>query len=192
MPNGIGDTQTALPDWQTRDRKVVAIGRLHPVKGYDRLLKAWAKVEAVNADWALEIAGPDPDGYGKELRRLVSSLGLRRAVIGPARYGADRDAMIAQARLFALPSLTENFALTVPEALMCGTPVVASTGGAPHGAAWWKKGAVGGSPPTPRRIGTGHAGRMARPDGALEAMGTAGGRSWCKTHLVGMASQNER
>ncbi len=87
VPNGIGDTQTALPDWQTRDRKVVAIGRLHPVKGYDRLLKAWAKVEAVNADWALEIAGPDPDGYGKELRRLVSSLGLRRAVIGPARYG---------------------------------------------------------------------------------------------------------
>lgn len=175
VPNGIRDTQAKLPLWHARDRKVVAIGRLHPVKGYDRLLKAWAKVEAVNADWSLEIAGPDPDGHGDELRRLASSLGVRRAVIGPARYGAERDEMIAAARVFALPSLTENFALTVPEALTCGTPVVASTG-APwqglvdHGCGWWVA-------PEPDALAQAMLAAIACPDNELEAMGIAG-RNW--------------
>ncbi len=177
VPNGVSDTQTKLPDWHMRARKVVAVGRLHPVKGYDRLLQAWKQVEATHPDWSLEIAGPDPDGHGDELRRLIGTLGLTRAVIGPARYGAERDALIATARLFALPSLTENFALTVPEALMCETPVIASTeapwaGLSTHGCGWWVA-------PEPDALAKAMQDAISMPHPQLNAMGTAG-RLWAK------------
>ncbi len=175
VPIGVDDTTFPLPRWETRSKCVLAIGRLHPVKGYDRLLKAWALIEDAFPDWNLRIAGPDPDGYGTTLRRLVRSLGLSRSEICGPVYGKSRDRAISDARLFALPSLTENFALTVPEALVCGTPVLASTG-APWltlpktGCGWWV------APEPDSLAGAMHA-AMSLPDVQLEAMGVVG-RAW--------------
>ena len=50
--------------------------------------------------------------------------------------------MLAAAQLFALPTRSENFALTVPESLMMEVPVISTTG-APwsglveHDCGWW-------------------------------------------------------
>ncbi len=175
IPLGIDDTPVQRPEWEARARRVLAIGRLHPIKGYDRLLRAWAQIEPRAPGWTLEIAGPDPDGHGDALRRLVGELGVGRATIGPARYGVERDKLIANSRLFALPSLTENFALTVPEALVCGTPVMASTG-APwdalprKGCGWWVD-------PAPDALAKALAQALSLDDDELAAMG-ARGRDW--------------
>jgi glycosyltransferase involved in cell wall biosynthesis len=175
IPNGIADTGGAAGPWADRARRVLALGRLHPIKGYDRLLAAWAQVEPAAPGWTLEIAGPDPDGYGTELRRLAERLGLARAVIGPPRYGAARDALLAGSRLFALPSLSENFAMTVPEALVCGTPVLASTGApwaelGPRGCGWW-------TAPEPDALAAVLLQAVRLPDATLSGMGAAG-RAW--------------
>ncbi|NRB18481.1 MAG: glycosyltransferase [Rhodobacteraceae bacterium] len=175
VPNGVYDTEMELPKWSTRSRQVVALGRLHPVKGYDLLLRSWAQIEARFPEWQLKIAGPDPDGYGDTLRQLAKELGLVRATVNPPQYGEDRDAFLANARLFALPSLTENFALTVPEALICATPVIASTGTPwedlpDNGCGWWVA-------PEIDSLTLALVDALEQPDGRLEAMGTLG-RSW--------------
>lgn len=175
VPNGVDDTSVSLPNYSERAKRVVAIGRLHPVKGYDRLLRAWAQVEQKSPGWTLEIAGPDPDGLSVELRQLSSELGLARATIGSPRYGAQRDELIAGSRLFALPSLSENFAMTVPEALVCGTPVLASWGSPwralpEKGCGWW----VDSKPDV---LADALLKAMTTPETRLSQMGNAG-RAW--------------
>lgn len=175
VPNGVDKTSVCLPPFSKRQKRVLAIGRLHPVKGYDRLLRAWAQVESDFHGWTLEIAGPDPDGHGATLRTLIKDLELKRVTLGEAKFGVERDASIACARLFVLPSLTENFALTVPEALVCATPVLSSTG-APwsalpeQGCGWWV-------PPEPDALAGALRVALSLSEDELAAMGTKG-QTW--------------
>ncbi len=177
VPNGVGDTSVFLPAFSERRKRVLAIGRLHPVKGYDRLLRAWMLVENKFPGWTLEIAGPDPEGHGATLRTLIKDLRLRSATIGEAKFGAKRDESLANSRLFVLPSLTENFALTVPEALVCATPVLSSTG-APWSAlpeqdcGWWVA-------PEPDALADALCAALSMPEDRLAAMG-ASGRTWAR------------
>ena len=40
---------------------VLAAGRLHPVKGFPRLIEAWPPIAAEHPDWQLHICGVGPD-----------------------------------------------------------------------------------------------------------------------------------
>jgi len=144
IPNGID-----LPSMESNfskkssERILVTIGRVHPKKGLDRLLYAWAEVEALFPDWRLRIIGPSESGYDSELRKLASDLKLARVTIEPAVYDSnEKYNVLGAADIFVLPSLNENFALTVAEALSAGTPVIA-TKGTPwsqleiEGCGWW-------------------------------------------------------
>ena len=107
------------------------LGRLHPVKGLDALIDAWRIVQKAFPRWRLVIAGDDADyqgtsGYMAELRRRAAACGAARLsfageLTGPAKWDAYRDAAV-----YVLPSLSENFGVTVAEALAAGTPVIAS------------------------------------------------------------------
>lgn len=108
-----------------RLRRILFFGRLHQVKGLDRLLLAWEKV-AMDG-WKLAIAGPDC-GVLEELKGIVAERKLPRVsfvgeINGPAKYG-----FLADGDIYVLPSDTENFGVTVAEALVSGTPVIASQG----------------------------------------------------------------
>ena len=106
-------------------RKIVFFGRLHKVKGVDRLLLAWERV--VREGWELVIAGPDC-GMLTNLKEIVDGRKLPRVsfvgeINGPAKYE-----FLAGSDIYVLPSDTENFGVTVTEALVSGTPVIASQG----------------------------------------------------------------
>jgi len=108
-------------------KKVVFFGRLHKVKAVDHLVLAWGKVAHRFPDWDLEIAGPD-GGSLHELKMIVSKSKVPRVkftgeINGPAKYD-----FLSSADLYVLPSHTENFGVTVAEALACSTPVIASQG----------------------------------------------------------------
>ncbi|MDB5395218.1 MAG: hypothetical protein JWM91_2724 [Rhodospirillales bacterium] len=103
------------------------MGRIHPKKGCDLLIHAWAAVAKQRPDLHLVIAGPDQVGWVKELRILAERLGADESIHwpgmlkGPAKWGAFRDA-----EAFVLPSHQENFGIAVAEALACRTPVLIS------------------------------------------------------------------
>ena len=119
-----GSFRRRYPQVGTR-RIVLFLGRLHPKKGLELLIPAFA--QAATADAVLVIAGPDADGYQAHLEKLVRAHGLTgRVVFTGMLYGADRIVALADAYLFVLPSYQENFGLAVVEALAAGTPVLIS------------------------------------------------------------------
>ena len=106
-------------------RKLLFLGRVHPVKGVDRLLQAWAMVAADFPHWDFQIVGPDC-GLGDTLRNMVDAQKIPRVEFSGEQNGMDKFRFYAAADLYVLPSFTENFGVTVTEALSCGTPVMVS------------------------------------------------------------------
>jgi len=107
--------------------RVLFLGRIHPKKGLDLLLPAWAKLSAQTKDWQLVIAGPDEQGYLAQIRELAQSLGLRDQIVftGPVT-GQTKINLLHSADLYILPSYSEGFSMSILEAMACELPVVAT------------------------------------------------------------------
>ncbi|AMS30291.1 MAG: glycosyltransferase [Rhodocyclaceae bacterium] len=143
IPNGIDLPLEIAVNRQDRSaRTILSLGRIHPKKGLDRLVRAWAILESSFPDWDLKLVGNAEVGHDHELRALALSLGLKRFSIEPPAYGNAKWAVYQGADLFVLPTLNENFGITVAEALACELPVI-STKGAPweglvkERCGWW-------------------------------------------------------
>ncbi len=129
VPNGVdlSPPQASSPGSRPR-RTVLYLGRLHPKKGLTVLVHAWARLEAAHADWDLRIVGPSEKGYLEELRALALRLRVQRVSFDGPRFGAEKTEAYRNADLYVLPTLNENFAMTVAEALAAEVPVIASKG----------------------------------------------------------------
>jgi glycosyltransferase involved in cell wall biosynthesis len=99
------------------------VGRLSPEKGVGTLLKAW---ERLGTRIPLKIVG---DGPLKDRVIETAEGGPRVEWLG-YRPRAEVHALLRDAGLVVLPSLTEGAPLIVLEALAAGTPVVAADIGA--------------------------------------------------------------
>ena len=176
-------------------RTVLFLGRLHPVKGLPRLLQAWARIQSEKAesvasksrnwesgklkseereqgtgDWVLVLAGPDEGGHRRELESLVVELGCQKRVVFAGELDDKQKwAALAAADLFVMPSDFENFGNAIVEALLCGVPVVTTTG-TPwkelpvKGAGWWVE-------PTVEALTEALHEALAMPEEARRAMG---------------------
>lgn len=136
VPNGLDwERYRTLPArgalrarWGLGDAPLVLfLGRLHFKKGLDLLIPAFDTLRRQIPDAQLVIAGPENDDYGQQVRGWVGERNLQAAVhfVGPLQ-GADVVQAYVDADVFALPSYTENFGMTVVEALACALPVVIS------------------------------------------------------------------
>ena len=141
LPNGI-DVPLPYKKVDGNRRQLLFLGRIHPIKGIDNLLHAWAAVEQKFPEWDLHIAGPDNGGYMAEMQALAKELKILRInFVGPL-FGNDKLQAYRKADLYVLPSHSENFGMTVAESLAAGTPAIV-TKGAPwggmknQGAGWW-------------------------------------------------------
>jgi glycosyltransferase involved in cell wall biosynthesis len=108
---------------------VLFFSRIHPKKGLDVLIPAFAKVAYIAslANWMLVLSGPDGNGYGAAVRRMVRHHGLKERVLFTGMLtDGQRIAALRDASLFVLPSRQENFGLAVVEALAASTPVIIS------------------------------------------------------------------
>lgn len=105
------------------DKRVIAVGRLNVVKGFDMLIDCWAEVmRRTDGQWKLDIYG-DGDLRGILLEQ-IESLGLTESVsIHPAT--ADIIDKYAESSVFVLTSRSEGFPMVLLEALSCGLPGVA-------------------------------------------------------------------
>lgn len=113
---GIGDDE----------RFILFLGRIIPRKGADLLIEALTSIASHKTK--LVLAGPEGEpGYLAELRAKARAMRVDHRVFfaGPL-YGEDKNAAMADAWIFALPSRYENFGNTAAEAIACGTPAIVS------------------------------------------------------------------
>jgi glycosyltransferase involved in cell wall biosynthesis len=100
-----------------------------PLKGLAILLEALAKARVERPDAHLVVVGRLKDGSA--VPALIESLGLEGAVQFVTGVTDERIVeMYAEAEVAVVPSLYEGFSLPAVEAMACGVPVVATTGGA--------------------------------------------------------------
>jgi len=111
---------------------VLFVGRLSPIKGIDRLLKAMTHLKFRPAARLVIIGGDDYDTpESHNLRRLSRELGIQDAVVFLGRVDHEKlPPYFCAANVVVLPSHYETFGLVALEALACGTPVVATSVGA--------------------------------------------------------------
>lgn len=141
LPNGIDVPPLEETPKGTR-RQLLFLGRIHPVKGIDVLLRAWQVVGRRFPDWDLCLVGPDSDGYLAEMKTLATRLRLERVVFRGPLFGEEKLRAYRAASLFVLPTHSENFGMTVAEALAAGTPAIVTKGAPWSGldakaAGWW-------------------------------------------------------
>lgn len=179
IPNGV-DIPALVTKQPGSCRTLLFLGRLHPSKGLDLLLPAWRAVQDRFPEWRLVIAGPDHDGYLMKMQKLADELGLQRIEFVGALRGHDKWAAYQAADLFVLPSYSENFGMTVAEALAAGLPAIVSKG-APwegleqHQAGWWIDIGVESLVDSLNRA-------LSRPSHELAAMGERG-RAWMQAEF---------
>ena len=108
--------------------KVVAVGRLEPQKGFDRLLRVLARIDRELPDWTLQILG---EGSCRgELEQLADRLGLTGRVTMPGWVSPVWDVLV-ESDLFVLCSRYEGFPSALLEAMSAGVAslVVDASGG---------------------------------------------------------------
>lgn len=110
-------------------RIVLYLGRISNSKGLDVLVRAFALCVAQDPNLHLVLIGPDYEGVGDGLRRILLEAGLIESVTFTGMMTGDmKVAALKEAAVFAHPSYTESFGYVILEAMACGVPVVVSDG----------------------------------------------------------------
>jgi glycosyltransferase involved in cell wall biosynthesis len=109
-------------------RTLLFLSRIHPTKGLDRLLQAWAQLQEIHPGWCLVVAGHGEAENVEQVKSLAKQLGLKRVAFPGPQYGEAKTQAYRCADLFVLPTHSENFGMVVAEALAHGCPSVVSKG----------------------------------------------------------------
>jgi glycosyltransferase involved in cell wall biosynthesis len=108
-------------------RVAVFLGRIHPKKGCDLLIEAFARTLALDPAWHLLMVGPDQVSWQTQLLDQARRLKIADRVTWTGMLSGERKwGAIGCSEIFVLPSHQENFGIGVAEALACGVPVLIS------------------------------------------------------------------
>jgi glycosyltransferase involved in cell wall biosynthesis len=95
-----------------RSYSILFVGRIHPEKGIELLVRAFAGLPAqLSSNWKLKIVGPHEThlgGGGADFLRAMQRLGGPIEWLGPIFDEAELRAQYRRAMIFAYPSLAET------------------------------------------------------------------------------------
>lgn len=174
IPNGIACP--AAPDQissiEKNHRTLLYLARIHPKKGVDVLLRAWREIHLNHPEWRLRIAGPNDHPYARQMMKLSASLGLQRVEFTGELKAESKVIAFRDADLYVLPTHSENFGISVAEALAHGIPSIVFEGAPWSGlnsrnSGWWIAPGIESLVSTLRTA-------MALPESDLAAMGNRG------------------
>lgn len=114
-----------------KENQFCAIGWMLPKKGFDILLKAFAKLYKEKPEAKLILGGDGPER--ENLQKLAQTLNIEEAVIFTGALSRENVRLLmAESTCFVLSSYVETFGVVVIEALSQGMPVVATKCGGPE------------------------------------------------------------
>ena len=102
-------------------KRIIAVGRYSHEKGYDLLLRAWAKVQVQCRDWQLVIFG---DGDRTLCDKLMDEQNINRnnCILNGRTQDVQKEYIASS--IAVCSSRFEGFGLAIVEAMACGLPVV--------------------------------------------------------------------
>lgn len=101
----------------------IAAGRIAPVKGFQYLVEAWAKVHKQLPDWQLHIFGDSYLDTQKKLEEQIQHAGLQQVVLFKG-LAKDMTTIFPEYSLYVMSSETECFPMVLLESLSVGLPIV--------------------------------------------------------------------
>lgn len=111
--------------------RYIAVGSLLPIKGYDLLIKAFARSKLSNAGCTLSIIGGGSEF--KNLEKIITSQNLLGKVFLLGRKTKhDIIEMLSNCHVYVLSSHAETFGVACIEALSQGLPAIATKCGGPE------------------------------------------------------------
>src|SRR5580704_2903859 len=136
IPNFV--SQVAAGVGEKREKSILYVGRVHPEKGIQLLIEAFAKLLKMGFDdWTLRILGPwqvnfggGGEAYFQNLRQITESMGDRVEWTGPVFDAEQLNAYYRRSSFFVYPSLAargEASPLAPLEAMAAGCPPLVST-----------------------------------------------------------------
>ncbi len=168
-------------------KRIVAVGRLEPQKGFDRLIEAFALLCEDYPDWDLSIFGEGSLRPALEALAGKSGLGERFEMPGVTTRVAGE---LAASHLMAFPSLYEGFPNALAEGLSAGLPAIGHSGvsGVEEmivpGETGYLADHTGGPPALAAAMG-----KLMRDDALRASMGCAAREhmgKWAPDHILGM------
>lgn len=129
IPNGLViDDSLEIRKTSNSVRRFAFVGRLNRIKNVDLLLSAWSKLGDKTRNCELLIIGDGDTAYKKELEEFATANKLNNVRFLGFIMGKDLQKLVHSIDFQILPSKSENFGMVVPEALIQGSPVIASKG----------------------------------------------------------------
>ena len=129
IPNGnpYGEDMTLENKEKDHGRKLLSIGRITPGKGHKYLIEALPKVKEKYRDIELDIIGEDD---GENLYKSIRKNKLEDNVrLHDFKTRYELTNYLSNSNLFILPSLNENYPLTILEAIHFKIPIICSNVG---------------------------------------------------------------
>ena len=120
VPNGVNLPMTT---YKKIPNQLLFIGRVHPKKGIDRLIEAFASLE--NSELKLIVAGTGDKTYESEIKELIQSQQLTNQIklIGFVD-GDQKQKLLAESQIVCVPSFSEGMPLVSLETMASGTPLL--------------------------------------------------------------------
>lgn len=119
IPNSLRDIENC--SGIVKKNQVIGVGRLSFEKGFDRLIDAFSRIKE-HDDWSLILVGdgPERDSLMQQAEQLgiaqrTSFMGLRK----------DVDRLLAESKIFVIPSRCEGFPNALCEAMASPLPCIA-------------------------------------------------------------------
>lgn len=119
IPNPLGLTVVPVPP-ERQEQIILAMGGMDRwrIKGFDTLLRIFARVSRTRSDWTLRIVGPGDAGR-EYLSSLSSELGISH-LVEFSGFTTDVAREMRRASIFALTSRYEGFSMVLVEAMSQG------------------------------------------------------------------------
>jgi glycosyltransferase involved in cell wall biosynthesis len=124
--------EKVLGKFGIKDKYVLFLGTLEPVKNISRLFEAFKifkdnlKKNNISENYKLVIAGKR-GWLAEEYKKMAQDFGIKKDVIFTGYViGDELVSLFKGAEFFVMPSLYEGFGTTVLEAMACGLPVIVS------------------------------------------------------------------